>query len=372
MKKKRLWALLLVTLFAAGCANTDSETETSETASVETSSESSSEESSMTSESAESSSTEETATILEYYPFDENVFYSYIGSGNEYASFDRYPQYIEGNKVQWAEKNPGTTMVTVVEYKDGQLTETFSQGETYYRENMLDKTNENAGRILLKEPLEVGNTWENPSGTTSEITAMDVEVETPLGVFPALEVTTTEENAVTKDYYSVGLGLVKEEFTDNTGGTVVSSTLQARDEEVQEMVVVKMFFPDMNAMGIETSDVNVGFSTNNVTREMLTELLRQVPNIDYGKLIPDTATINSLYLNEDGRVYVDFSKELVTDLNAGSSGESLILQGIVNTIGYYYGVEEVVLTVEGAPYESGHYSLQEGEAMKVDMENVAE
>lgn len=59
-------------------------------------------------------------------------------------------------------------------------------------------------------------------------------------------------------------------------------------------------------------------------------------------------------------------------MNAGSSGESLLLQEIVNTIGGYYGVQEVVLTGENKPYESAHYSMKPGESFKVDMEKVKE
>lgn len=373
LKKNRLLVVGLLALFVTGCTNTDQDADSSsEVMSSEVNSESSSEESSSMPESEESSSEEETASIGDYFPFMESIYSSYLGDGIEYSSYELYPQYIEENRIQYVEKNSGTNIVTVLEYTDGQLVEKFVRPETYFRENMLDKTSENAGNILLQEPLEVGNNWENPSGGTVEITAVDVDVETPLGVFPSIEVTTTEENSINIRYYSIGVGLVKEVATDTEGSYEVTSTLEEQTEETPEAATIKVFFPDANAMGIETADVSVAFFTNDVTRETMTELLRQVPDVEYGRLIPEDASINSMYLNEDGRVYVDFSQELVANMNAGSSGESLLLQGIVNTIGTYYGVEEVVLTIEGAPYESGHYSMQEDESFKVDMEGVAE
>ncbi|HJB23431.1 MAG TPA: GerMN domain-containing protein [Candidatus Jeotgalibaca pullicola] len=373
MKKNRLLVMGLLALFVTGCTNADQDADSSsEVMSSEVNSESSSEESSSMPESEESSSEEETASIGDYFPFMESIYSSYLGDGIEYSSYELYPQYIEENRIQYVEKNSGTNIVTVLEYTDGQLVEKFVRPETYFRENMLDKTSENAGNILLQEPLEVGNNWENPSGGTVEITAVDVDVETPLGVFPSIEVTTTEENSINIRYYSMGVGLVKKVATDTEGSYEVTSTLEEQTEETPEAATIKVFFPDANAMGIETADVSVAFFTNDVTRETMTELLRQVPDVEYGRLIPEDASINSMYLNEDGRVYVDFSQELVANMNAGSSGESLLLQGIVNTIGTYYGVEEVVLTIEGAPYESGHYSMQEDESFKVDMEGVAE
>lgn len=370
MKKyKRLSGLALVAFLVTGCVNTDPNSNSS--SSMETTEESSSissevshSESSMES----SSSSKNEMTIENYFPFDENVQYSYLGEGNEFASFDRYPQYIDGNRIQYIEKNSGTAHTFVLEYKDGKLTELYSRPETYFRENMMEKTSEGQGEILLKEPLEVGNSWENPSGTVSEITSVDFSVETPLDVFSAIEVTNTHKDSITKSYYVKNIGLVKQEVIANDDSYIVSSTLETISKEAPEVAVIKAYYPDANAMELESSDVNVSFYTNDVTRKTMTELLKQVPGVEYGKLISDNTEMNSLYLNEDGRVYVDFSKELIEDMNAGSSGESLIIQGIVNTIGNYYNVKEVVLTVENQPYESGHYSMNKDESFKVDME----
>lgn len=370
MEKKRLLTLAIVGMFLTGCGILNPDGESSES-SVESSSTSSSAVSSSESESSSESTIDE-VTIMDYFPFEENVAYSYVGEGNEFASYHKYPQYIADNRIQFTINNGGTQIVEVLEYKDGALTQVFRRGETYFRENMLKKTSEDAAEILLKEPLEVGTTWDNPNNNTSEITAVDASVETILGTFTAIEVTTTDGESTSKRYYAEGMGLVKEVFTDKAGSYEVSSTLETRSEGAPEAVVIRTFYPDANVMGLETTEVNVAFNTNDVTRDTLTDLFKQIPNVEYGRLIPDTARINSLYLNDDGRVYVDFNRALVTDMNAGSSGEGLILQGIVNTIGTYYNVEEVVLTVDGKPYESGHFAFAEGEGMRVKMDDVNE
>ncbi len=73
-------------------------------------------------------------------------------------------EFIEGNRGQIKVFNPGTVMVKVLEYKDGgELREVFSQGEFYHIENMLNISNEN-NNIILKEPLEIGTTWNTPGG----------------------------------------------------------------------------------------------------------------------------------------------------------------------------------------------------------------
>lgn len=82
--------------------------------------------------------------------------------------------------------------------------------------------------------------------------------------------------------------------------------------------------------------------------------------------------IKSLYLNKDNIVYIDLTKELVSEMNAGSGYESMILQSITNTIGSYYGVDKVYITIEGNPYSSGHFVMKNGEYFKVNTKNIVE
>ncbi len=59
-------------------------------------------------------------------------------------------------------------------------------------------------------------------------------------------------------------------------------------------------------------------------------------------------------------------------MNAGSSLETEILKSIVNTLGKFYDVEKVYITIEGAPYESGHFGIKPGESFQVDDSNIEE
>lgn len=64
-------------------------------------------------------------------------------------------------------------------------------------------------------------------------------------------------------------------------------------------------------------------------------------------------------------VYIDLNKAFVTEMNAGSRYESMILQSIANTFGHYYNSDKVVLTIENKLYESGHVAMKKGEYLKV-------
>ena len=96
---------------------------------------------------------------------------------------------------------------------------------------------------------------------------------------------------------------------------------------------------------------------------------KELPKANISKVMGPNVRIKSLYLNKDNVVYLDFTKELVSEMNAGASYENMILQSITNTFGNYYGVEKVYITVEGSPYASGHYLMKKGEFFTVDLKN---
>ena len=116
----------------------------------------------------------------------------------------------------------------------------------------------------------------------------------------------------------------------------------------------------------------LSFSTNDITKSIFEKAFKDLPKGNLGKVLGPNVKIKSLYLNKDNRVYVDFSKELVSEMNAGSGYESMLLQSITNTLGTYYGVDKVYITIEGSPYTSGHIMMKKGEFFTVDLKNSVE
>lgn len=304
--------------------------------------------------------------IKDYYPFKSNVKYTYEGKGNEYASYTVFVDYLTSNREQIRIDNGGTEAVKVLENKDGELRLIFSQGEIYYRENFTTKSNSKP-EILLKEPLVKGTSWALDGGKTRSITGTAVDITTPSGNYKCIEVTTTGGGNTTKDYYALNKGLVKSVFiagsTSNT--SEISSTLSKLESNIPLIQNVKFYYPN------GADDVNyvinrkLSFNTNDITKEVFKKYFVEVPNSKSGKLISANTQINYLYLNNDNMVYVDFSKELVSEMNAGSGYEGMILQCITNTIGDYYNAKKVYITIEGKPYSSGHIMMKQGEAFTV-------
>lgn len=371
-KMKRIYRASLVLLMSAaaltGCGE---ETEgVKETSSSESSQAISSEsvESSEDSSSAEES-TEAVYTIEDFFPNTDNKLYEYTGEGNEYAGFSEYTVYSNENRKQYLRNNTGTTVAEVVALQEDQIVVLYHEGETYYRENLLEKSDESI-EVLLQGPFEVGTSWEAPDNRTKTITGLEVPVTTELEEYETLEVTTKWKDSETTniDYYAPGIGLVKSVYTDQ--GMEVLTEINAITEKTVEQSI-RFYYPNGEAGEVAYIDKTVQMNTNDETKRAIEAVYKEVPD-GLVPVLSENVEINSLYLNDDGRVYVDFSEELLTEMNAGSSIEMMILESLVNTIGTYYNVDEVYLTVEDQPYQSGHIEMQEGEYFQVNLEEVPE
>ena len=370
-KRNHLMVLVLLGFILGGCGLFES---TEEEPTVEDPIEQIEEEPVETEEDVEAEEpAEETVNqdLEAWMPRVENASYTYAGEGNEYASYIQYPQFNQDNYYQVATSNPGTTVAEVFEYREDKVVRTFQMGEVYYRDNFtsIGTAGENpTEETVLKLPIEVGANWSGKE-STYEITAVNYEVIVPAGTYDTIEVTNTFADSVTKRYYAEDIGLVLE-ITELADGEV-SSKLETLDTDVAENIPFAVYVPDEQAMGMDTIEAELTLMTNDPARIAITELLSgEVENFENLNILPTGTQINYLFKNNSGIVEADVSSEFVENMNAGSTGELFFLFNLVNTLSDYYGSNEVLLTVDGNPYEGAHMALQEGEVLQFNQEMV--
>lgn len=314
--------------------------------------------------------------VEDYFPIRENMKYVYEGAGNEFASYEVNVDYTNEKTIQRRINNGGTEVAEVIEVRNGKVTRLFSLAEVYYRENFLEKRN--MSEVLLMEPLEEGTSWELENSLRRTITNISAQVTTPSGTYTAIEVTT--ENLNIKDekitsYYARDVGLVKSVFLmgDNEEDQITSSLREIQEDAVFKQPV-SFFYPNINDDRIYFKVKTIEFKTNDVTRNILENAYKEEIPSNVGKVFSDNTKINSLYLNDDGMVYLDLSPEYLTEMSAGAGYESMMLQCLANTFGKYYGsdVSKVLLTIDSQPYSSGHIYLEEGEYLNVKLEDTIE
>ncbi|WP_225743630.1 GerMN domain-containing protein [Marinilactibacillus sp. Marseille-P9653] len=325
--------------------------------------------------------TEETAdetdtlsqNMLDWLPMNEDTAYTYSGTGSEFAEYQSYPQFIHNDTLQFVETNASTETVKIYEYTENEVREVFTRAETYFRDDFVDtglnSSEQDQLEILLQAPVEIGRSWDSPSGSVSEITDANVEVETPAGTYSALEITRTLNDQSDKLYYAKGTGLIQT-ISDVDGETEIISSLSNIQEDAAEEIPLTLYELNEMATALTTTNATMELRTNDPARLQLTEMLNGSTGDMTIPTLTENVQINYLYLGNDQIAHVDFSEELINDMNAGSGIEALLIQSLVNTIGGLYQVDEVLLTVEDAPYASGHIAMEEGQTMSVDLSSV--
>lgn len=309
-----------------------------------------------------------TYKITDYFPFKENIKYDFEGKGNEYASYTVWVDYIKNNRIQLRKNTGGTEAASVLENSNGELKIIFSKEECYFREDFTSKTG-NKDEILLKEPLQKGTSWTLSDGRKRYISNIDVPITTGAGSYKTIEVTTEDKNTKTIDYYALNIGLIKTIYSSN--GTEITSSLKKLEDNSSLVQNIKFYYPNTNDGKIYFITKKLTFKTNDITKMNLEKTYKEIPKKELAKVLSTNAKIKSLYLNNNV-VYVDFTKELVSEMNAGSGYESMILQSITNTLGNYYGVSKVYITVEDKPYSSGHIAMNKGQTFTVDTKGNVE
>jgi len=318
----------------------------------------------------ENETVEKIDTIEDYFPFKENTIMEYEGVGNEFAEQKAFFEFIEGNKAQLKIFNPGTVAIKILEYSNGELKETYTEGEFYHIENMLNKAKE-TNNVLIKEPLKPGTSWTTADGYRRAITAINMDLELPYKNLKVLEVTTELGDGIkTMDYYAKDIGHVATIYKD--GDFEVKTLL---DEIENSPYETKMVFYYPHYEDFETLYLNkdIPISTNASIEKILGDNFKNPGTDKLIGTISKNTKINSLKLERgNGIVRVDFSKEFLEDMNAGSGLEYEILRSITNTLGDYYRVEKVYISIESKPYASGHFELQEDEYFEVDKNDIGE
>ncbi|SNS29633.1 Sporulation and spore germination [Anaerovirgula multivorans] len=313
---------------------------------------------------------EPAVTIEDFYPFLADTYLTYEGIGMEFAERETYFDFIHDGRTQIRNHSTGTTVVQILEYQEAALKLFLSREEAYYLSDYTNTEFVEEGEILLIEPIEVGTNWELSDGRTREITGINVAIETPSGNYEALEVTTEgPETGQTKTYYVEGLGMVLTIFQAEDDEVI--TTLANIEEETDVTYILRCYYPDLENEQVVYKDFDIPFHTNDEIEPTYTEYLQRSTNESISSVFSENVTLQSFSYNpEEELVVVDLSKNFLAELNLGAGYESLVIQSIVNTVGFNFGVEKVVITLDGALYESGHFQLVEGDYFQVHYENV--
>lgn len=98
----------------------------------------------------------------------------------------------------------------------------------------------------------------------------------------------------------------------------------------------------------------------------IVDSLKNLPNndlletVEYQEFtsLPKNLSINSVEFKDD-LMKIDFSSNFTSGL--GTSGEMSVLESLLKTIEYNFGINKVIITFNNENYSSGHIEMEDGE-----------
>lgn len=309
-------------------------------------------------------------TIQEFFPFEENTTYIFV-SDDLIGNQEYFTSYVNNNRKQQRITAHNNETTVVLENANGMLRQTFTYLHHYLYEDVTNKY-ENMSLVILSEPLKLGNSWDRGTSHDGEsfgvstITSVNEIVETPMGTFEAIQVTTEMENGVETAYYARGIGLIKVEYTTTSDITInivsyLSEVIRGEGFETTK----EFFFPDNMLMELVTEERELTIHAHQDFVRLFEDELRTVSSENALPILNEDISINFIEVDRPrSLVIVDFSSNFLESVG-GSTQENMVIQALASTFGKFYRVDNFLITLEGEDYESGHFSFDNNNLITV-------
>lgn len=140
--------------------------------------------------------------------------------------------------------------------------------------------------------------------------------------------------------------------------------------EDRHVFSIDTYYPLSNNSGLGSIELEIEMGIDNDFKLTLEEIFKNPPRQGLVPIFSKDTQINSMAFDPKTMILnIDISREFI-EYNMGSSLEYERLRGIVNTVGKFYNIDKISISIEGAPYESGHFILRSGESFNVNFENI--
>ena len=159
---------------------------------------------------------------------------------------------------------------------------------------------------------------------------------------------------------------------ENNSNTTEKDTENNIEKDTEKEENTNIYYYDAISDKIVYINTTIKIKNDNATTPLI-DKLKEAPNSDISPSLSSEVTLNSYNLDTNkSTITIDFSSNFVSAQNLGSGAESRTITAICNTFGSYFNVENVIITLDGLPYSSGHILMNEGEAFKVNLDNTVE
>ena len=167
-------------------------------------------------------------------------------------------------------------------------------------------------------------------------------------------------------------GLLNRVFQQGIPESVISSELESIEESQPYRQNIRFYFPDAQAEGLVYQEREIILFTGDEIDAKLEEQLKLAPS-GLQPVLSENTKVRKVSIDKTtNAATIDLSSNFISDMNAGSTFENLLLKSIASTVGNYFQTNKVTITIEDRPYESGHFAFEKGEYLTVDWEDIPE
>lgn len=161
--------------------------------------------------------------------------------------------------------------------------------------------------------------------------------------------------------------------TNNSNNDTKTDVPKPAPEEVKELPTetrnVRLYYNNYGTNSFVYVDTTVKVVDKAMVKALVGSLQKPLDE-KYPAVLNQEVGVRTAKLDKaNDTLIVDFGANFVTSQNLGSGAEADMLQSLTNTLGYNLGVNNVIITVNGKPYVSGHISKKDGESFKVSYSN---
>lgn len=285
-----------------------------------------------------------TLELSNYLPY---VAYQLKQFSNESGSYTTYVDFFdESNRVMQVREIVGATnYVNIYEWSEQAIQLTARHENIALFENLTQDVSStpDANLTLLSAPVAVGTTWSYDGTHTSQIVGLYESLTLGEQQYTeVVEVSTPFEAYDLRQYYASGDGLILTRYVDNVEVSTGEQFWQVTGNSHQVMMILNRDVAQPQTEGeylLSLEKVPFAYQTNDSLARAFQRLFT-----DLG-WITDDIVVNSLTVDEAGVANLDFSAGVVAAFNQHPSTETSIIPAIVTTVGHYFDVTQVRLTV---------------------------
>lgn len=288
---------------------------------------------------------------------------------NGHQTVQQYVEFMDNNQaaMQVIEVSSDNTEHKWYRWNGQQIIWFASNNDPDYFNNQLAQyiNQPNNQLVLLQAPLQVGATWIYDQTYQSKITAIyqtaQINDQTYTNV---IEVTSQlAEDGVWKTYFAPEVGLLASVINDSPW-VVQQSTEDT--SLLQPITVYESTQLHDNVAQMEPVEHTLEWRTNSEPKGVWMALFQKL------NWMTQENQLNQVVKLNDQQAQVDFAPGIVNGMNQHPHQEYGVIPGIVKTIGAYYKVPYVQLTVSGTPLLPDYLMFPEQGMWQVDGEYKVE